>query len=238
MTLTLYSYPELFGLSDNNPFGLKVATFLQLNGIPFRHAHILDASQAPRGQLPYLDDDGLVIGDSDAIIAHLTARLDLPIDRDLDQAQRAIDLLVRRLLDDLYWVMSYARWRDDRFWPQFRAALLAAHPELDPEQLEAARQHNFQRYHYQGIGRYPPEAAYARGIRDLETLAVLLGDRPFLFGDRAHGADAAIYGFLANIRFYEIDTPLKQALMAQPNLVAHCHRLRALAEALAAPPPA
>ena len=28
--ITLYSYPELFGLEDNNPFGLKVFAFLKL----------------------------------------------------------------------------------------------------------------------------------------------------------------------------------------------------------------
>ena len=30
--LTLYSYPELFGVADNNPFGLKVFAFLKLTG--------------------------------------------------------------------------------------------------------------------------------------------------------------------------------------------------------------
>jgi hypothetical protein len=47
--LELYSYPELFGLPDNNPFGLKVWAFLRLTGIPFNHRHIFDASRAPRG---------------------------------------------------------------------------------------------------------------------------------------------------------------------------------------------
>jgi hypothetical protein len=28
--LTLYSYPELFGVADNNAFGLKVYAFLEL----------------------------------------------------------------------------------------------------------------------------------------------------------------------------------------------------------------
>jgi hypothetical protein len=28
--LTLNSYPELFGVADNNPFGLKVFAFLKL----------------------------------------------------------------------------------------------------------------------------------------------------------------------------------------------------------------
>ncbi len=70
--IQLYSYPELFGLADNNPFGLKVWAFLKLTGVPFTHHHIFDASTAPRSQLPYIVDDGRPIGDSDTIIAHLT----------------------------------------------------------------------------------------------------------------------------------------------------------------------
>jgi hypothetical protein len=56
--LTLYSYPSLFGVADNNGYGLKVYAFLRLAGVPFAHEHIFDASAAPRGQLPYIVDDG------------------------------------------------------------------------------------------------------------------------------------------------------------------------------------
>ena len=56
--LTLYSYPELFGVADNNPYGLKTFAFLKLTKVPFRHEHIFDASAAPRRQLPYIEDDG------------------------------------------------------------------------------------------------------------------------------------------------------------------------------------
>jgi hypothetical protein len=37
--ITLYSYPELFGVADNNGYGLKVFAFLRLNGMPFKHEH-------------------------------------------------------------------------------------------------------------------------------------------------------------------------------------------------------
>jgi len=28
------------------------------------------------------------------------------------------------MLDDLYWVMSHSRWKDERYWPAFRDALI------------------------------------------------------------------------------------------------------------------
>jgi len=35
----------------------------------------------------------------------------------------------------------------------------------------------------------------------------------------AGSIDAGIYGFVANIYFYEIHTPLRQFVLAQPNIV-------------------
>src|SRR5947199_7147774 len=144
--LTLYSYPELFGVADNNPFGLKVYAFLRLAHLAFQHEHIFDASKAPRGQLPYLVDGNTTIGDSDTIISHLISRNTLTIDKALTPSQRDTDLLVRRMLDDLYWVMSYSRWKDDRFWPLFRDAILRTRPDVTGEALGSVREYTFRRY--------------------------------------------------------------------------------------------
>jgi glutathione S-transferase len=225
--LTLFSYPDLCGVADNNPFGLKVYAFLKLCQLPFRHEHIFDASKAPRGQLPYLADGDQIIGDSDAIIAHLIETRGLTIDDGLTPGQRNTHLLVRRTLDDLYWVMSFSRWKDERYWPLFRDIILRSHPDVAAEALETAREYNVKRYHYQGIGRYEPDQAYARGIADLGVLADLLSESGYLFGAKPGSIDAAIYGFIANIYFYEIDTPLRKFLMSRENLVAHCQSIHA-----------
>ena len=175
--IALYSYPELFGVADNNGYGLKVVAFMRLAGVPFSHEHIFDASAAPRGQLPYID---------------------------------------------LYWVMSYSRWKDERYWPAFRDALMREHPTVTEEGLLKAREFNFQRYYYAGIGRYEPRDAYARGLADLQVLANLIPAKSYVYGAKPTSVDAGIYGFIANIYFFEIDTELKRFVMAQPNLVRHC----------------
>jgi glutathione S-transferase len=227
MMITLYSYPSLFGVADNNGYGLKVYAFLRLTGIPFVHEHIFDASGAPRGQLPYIVDDGETIGDSETIIAHLIAKYRLAIDAELTAPQRDMSLLVTRMLDDLYWVMSYSRWKDDRWFPAFRDALMREHPHLSEEGLLKAREFNFQRYHFQGIGRYAPDAAYARGLADLAVLADTVPANGFVHGAKPAGIDAGIYGFIANIFFFDIDTPLKQFVVSRPNLVRHCTAIHA-----------
>jgi glutathione S-transferase len=220
--ITLYSYPELFGIADNNGYGLKVFAFLRLAGVPFRHEHIFDASAAPRGQLPYIVDDGETVGDSETVIAHVTGKYRVTLDAALTAAERDQTLLITRMLDDLYWVMSYSRWKDERYWPAFRDALMKEHPSLTEAGLLKAREFNFQRYHYQGIGRYAPEAAYARGLVDLAVLARAIPAGGYVHGPKPTSVDAGIYGFIANIWFLAIDTPLKAFVASQPNLVRHC----------------
>ena len=220
--IILYSYPPLFGVADNNGYGLKIFAFLRLTRQPFVHEHLFDASAAPRGQLPYIVDDGETIGDSDTIIAHLTSKYGLTIDAALGPRERRLNLLVTRMLDDLYWVMSYSRWKDERFWPSFQAALLREHPSLTEAALAKAREFNAQRYYFQGIGRYTPDAAYARGLADLDALDDLLSDSLYVHGTAPTSMDAGIYGFIANIHFYDIETPLKRMVSSRPNLVRHC----------------
>jgi glutathione S-transferase len=226
--LTLYSYPPLFGVADNNGYGLKVYAFLRLAGVPFTHEHIFDASKAPRGQLPYIVDGNDTVGDSGTILDYLIGKYRLTIDAALSPAQRTQDLLVTRTLDDLYWVMSYSRWKDERYWPLFRDALKREHPLLSDEGLIKAREFNAQRYYCAGIGRFDPDAAMARGLADLAAIADLIPPHGYVHGDTPTGVDAGLYGFVANIYFYDIDTPLKQFVVAHDNIVRHCRAIHGM----------
>ena len=225
--LTLYSYPPLFGVADNNGYGLKVFAFLKLAGVPFRHEHIFDASKAPRGQLPYIVDGHDIVGDSETILAYVTKKYGVTLDAALTPAQRTTNLLITRTLDDLYWVMSYSRWKDERYWPQFRDALKREHASLTDDALMKAKEFNAQRYYYQGIGRFEADAAMARGLADLAALANLIPRQGYVHGDRPTAIDAGIYGFVANIYFYDIDTPLKEFVVSHEALVQHCRTIHA-----------
>jgi glutathione S-transferase len=225
--LTLYSYPTLFGVADNNGYGLKVFAFLKLAGIAFQHEHIFDASKAPRGQLPYIVDGHDSVGDSETILSYVTGKYGVTLDAALTPAQRTTNLLVTRTLDDLYWVMSYSRWKDERFWPQFRDALKREHPGLTDEGLMKAKEFNAQRYYYQGIGRFEADAAMARGLADLAAIASLISPQGYVHGDRPTAIDAGIYGFIANIYFYDIETPLKQFVVSHDALARHCRAIHA-----------
>ena len=49
-----------------------------------------------------------------------------------------------------------------------------------------------------------------------------------MHGAKPTSVDAAIYGFIANIYFYDIDTPLRQFATTHDNIVRHCRDIHAI----------
>ena len=80
--------------------------------------------------------------------------------------------------------------RMSAFWPAFCDALRREHPILTEAALRKAKEFNSQRYYYQGIGRYAPSAAYARGLADLQVLANLIPADGYVHGSKPTSIDA------------------------------------------------
>ena len=62
-------------------------------------------------------------------------------------------------------------------------------------------------------------------------LAEIVPANGFVDGERPTSIDAGIYGFIANIYYFPIPTPLKAFVDAHGNLVAHCERVHAMVSA-------
>jgi glutathione S-transferase len=119
--------------------------------------------------------------------------------------------------------LSFARYRV----PSPDAGMMASAPSMQLFWetllgLAKAREFNLQRYYFQGIGRYEADAVYARRRADLGLLADLVPANAYVHGANPTSIDAGIYGFIANIHFYDIDTPLKRLVASRQNLVRHC----------------
>ncbi len=65
----------------------------------------------------------------------------------------------------------------------------------------------------------------ARGLADLGVLANLIPATASCMARGPASIDAGIYGFIANIYFYDIETPLKQFVVAHDNIVRHCRAI-------------
>jgi len=81
--------------------------------------------------------------------------------------------------------------------------------------------------HEQGLGRHTQDELYALGRTDLRAISVLLGSRPYFYGDGPTTIDAIAYGFLANIYSVPVETELKAIAQEYDNLRLYTERLGA-----------
>ncbi len=62
--ITLYTFGPAFGLPDPSPFVMKAMMLLKLAGLDYVEKRA-DVRRAPKGKLPYIDDDGTIVADFD-----------------------------------------------------------------------------------------------------------------------------------------------------------------------------
>lgn len=233
--LTVHGFVPDWGLADLSPFVVKLETWLRLAKIPYRRA-LGDPRRAPKKKLPYIvDDDGRTIADSDAIIRHLKATRDITLDAHLDPRTAAIGEAVRALLEEHhYFVIVYVRWCIAESRRVYRPTLLRYYEGLGiPRFLHglvfAAAVRDLQGQAYkQGVARHSEAEIMEIGKRHFSAVADVLGDQPFLLGDRPSSVDATVYAFLASTTCAPFETPIKAHALADPRLVAYRDRMREL----------
>ena len=71
--ITLHTFGPMVGRPDPSPFVTKAAVLLKLSGLP-ANTVIGDLRKAPKGNLPNLEDDGKVMGDSTLMRLHLDGK--------------------------------------------------------------------------------------------------------------------------------------------------------------------
>ena len=216
-------YPA-FGLPDPSPFPMKVTAFMRLHGIDF-DTKPGDVRKAPLGKIPYLEHNGKDIPDSELILDYLEAEYDLPRD-DLTPEQHAVGHMICRTFDErTYWVIVYSRWIEEQNWPTIREVIFAPVPALMRKSIANKVRKEMKRTLYgQGLGRHSRAQIYDFARRDFEALAVILGDKDYLFGENPTRYDCSILPFIAGAFKTELPTPLVDIVKNLPNLHAYWAR--------------
>lgn len=208
---------------------MKLETYLRMTGLPFEIARRASHMKAPKGKLPYIEDNGRRIGDSGFIVDHLKRTYGDPLDADLSATERATALGLRRLMEEnLYWAMVYSRWVDPEGWRLTKQVFFAQLPAPLRWTLPTLARRGIRRQLAgHGIGRHSAEEVYEIGKADITGLADFLGDKPYFMGDEPASIDAVAYAFIANLIWVPIDSPLKQHAARFSNLEAYCQRMKA-----------
>jgi glutathione S-transferase len=227
--ITLHTMPGTDKVESMSPFCMKVEVYLKLQKVPYQ-VSLGDPRKAPKGKLPTIEaEDGRRIADSSAILAYLEEKADKPLDRALDAGDRARSHVLKRLFEEsLYFVLVWSRWGDDAGWEEVRPRIAQIVPApvrwLVPGII---RKKVIASTVAQGVGRHTRDEIYALGKADLEAVAALLGEGPYLLGAELHTVDVIAYAFLANILRWPKPSPLTDTARALPALEAYVTRIEA-----------
>lgn len=229
--IRLFQFAPAFGLPNASPFCMKLETYLRMAGLPFEvpAAGMREFRNAPKGKLPYIDDNGKTVADSSFILDYLKASYGDQLDGWLSREQAAVALAFQRLLEEnLYWAVVHTRWSQPDGWAHMKAAFFGGLPApLKWVVPPMARRSLLKQMHGQGMGRHQPDEIIAIGRRDISALADFLGSKPYFMGAQPCSLDASAYAFLANLLWVPLDSALKQHALQYPQLEAYCQRMRA-----------
>ena len=227
--ITLYHFGPFYTLPDPSPFCLKVDAYLRAAGIAFEtRAGLQYMRKAPKGKLPYIEDDGQVIADSAFILEHLKRKYGDPLDGALTPEQRATSHAFIKMMDEnLYWCVVHSRWIDPALWPTIRHSFFGAMPLPARIMVPVLAQRQVkQALHMHGLGRHSAEDILGIAKRDLTALSDFLGEKEYFHGAGPTTLDTTAYGFLAGIIIPPFQCALSDAARGYPNLVRFVERFR------------
>jgi len=219
--ITLYGAGARFGLPEASPYVTKTEVQLKLAGLDYRKEPGRP-DQSPKGQMPWIDDDGQAVGDSHFIREHIEAKYGVDLDEGLSELERAQAWAVERMLENHFnWTTGYMRWMVPENFAKGPAQFFTGLPDAVREDAQARVAANMKA---QGVGRHTEAEIVGLGERSLKALSAILGDRDWLGGDRPCGADATLFGALSAAMTPFFDSPIRARAEAYPNLVAYVRR--------------
>ena len=226
--ITLYTFGPAFGLPDPSPFVSKVETLLKMAGVPYRTS-TEGFGKAPKGKLPYIDDDGERIADSTFIRWHIEKRYGFDFDRGLSAEARAVAWAFEKMAEDnLYWAVVDSRWTDDGNFQKGPMNFFRKVPApLRPIVVAMVRRQLRKTLHGQGMGRHSTAEIVALATRSVDAIADYLGSKPFFMGAEPLGVDATMFAFAASVLCPVFDTPIRTAAERHDNLKRYIGRMTA-----------
>lgn len=226
--IKLHQFPAAWGLPNPSPFCMKVETYMRMTGLVYEVIEDPLPFAGPKKKLPYIEDGGRRIADSEFIIEYLKSRYGDPLDAGLTTPERALAHGLRRMLEEgFYWVAVYSRWEDDAGWAVIKPVFFKHLPAVAREVIPVVARYQVRRSLWlQGTGRHSRDEVYRLGAADIAAVAGILGNQSYVLGARPRSIDAVAYAFVANAIVPPIDSPIRDAALAHPHLAAYCERMR------------
>ena len=222
----LHTFGPHFGLPDASPFVIKAMTILKMADLPYTELPS-DVRKAPKGKLPVLVDDGTIVPDSTFIRLYLERTRGIDLDVGLTASERATGWAIERMMENhFYWLVVQERWLDDNNFRRGPIQLFDRLPRIARPLIGSLVRREIRRtLHAQGVGRHSESERMSLARGDLDSLATLLGDKPYLFGDKPHGADATLFACAASIYRTDLQPKISSLAASHANLRAYADRM-------------
>lgn len=228
--ITLYKFGPFLGTPDSSPFVIKVMMLLKLAGLSYREVQG-NPFKGPHKFLPYIEDERVRVADSNLIRRHIEKKYRHDFDAGLSREEKAAAWAVERMCEDhLYFAMLDMRWIDTaNFKKGLGQHMFGPIPApVRPAVKSILRRMNAKRLHGHGFGRLTRPEIAELAVRDVDALATLLGDKPFLMGEKPCSADPFVFGIVTAILTPPLESPLRAAMQKHANLVAYRDRIMGL----------
>ena len=226
--LRVFTFSADFGLPAGGPFDLKLLAWLNLAGIPYEQVFQDDPRKGPKGKNPWIELDGERIGDTEVIINRLGKQFGVDLDQDLTAEQRALGHAWRRTFEEhFHQVLEWELFLHPAGAAYMKAGLETKMPPVVGTLVfHMMRSHLRKQLHARGLARHSPEIIKAKGCADVDALAAFLGDRHYLVSDRPTSSDAAVFGLLAPMVYWPMQTPVAQHARSVPSIKAYVDRMK------------
>ncbi len=215
-----------FGLPELSPYVTKTEVQLRMAAVPYEKRQANPAS-GPKGQIPFIDDDGRMIGDSAFIRMHIEREYGIDLDAGLSPVERATAYAIELAIDrELAPAVTYFRWMVPENFAKGPSVFFS---QIPAEQRDAFTKEALERvrasFIARGVGRHSNEEIAMLACFSMNALELLIGDKPYLMGDKPCGADAFVFATLAAAMTPFFDTPIRTDAISRPRLVAYVSRM-------------
>ncbi|XP_045182296.2 failed axon connections homolog [Mercenaria mercenaria] len=176
-------------------FVMKLETFLRINKIPYQSNY--NFRNGPKGKVPWIEYNGITMGDSQMIIELLNKEFKVDMDSHLSVYDKAVAWAIQKWIEEyVYWLNVHTRWvifTDDMFTEGIAVFSRALKPLI--------RKKAFDMTFKVGIGRHSNKEVHEMMVHDLRQFAELLGNKKFLMGEKMAVVDCAAFGILSQVRW-------------------------------------
>ena len=226
--ITLFTFPETFGLRNVSPFCLKVEMAMSYLDLEFEIAHESDPRKGPKDKLPFIISDGVTYDDSELILKHLDEISNGGLYATLTPAEVAIGTAFSRLADDhLYWLVVASRWLDDDWFPNVKQGFFSNMPLLmGPIVSTLARAQVRKTYNLHGLGRHTKEQQEWFARKDLQAIETIVNEQQYIVGQRLTVYDFSVASLVAGMLDNKPETWVTKLAKDYPGLAEYAERVQ------------